>query len=50
MVSPLSLFHLEHRDRLSHGVKVTGVVFRTAMMIIAGVRNLMQMTGDGCTG
>jgi hypothetical protein len=34
---------------LSHGVQVTGVVWRAAMRIVTGVEDLVQRIGDGCT-
>jgi hypothetical protein len=46
----LSLFHLENHVCLSHGVQVAGVAWRAAMRIMAGVEDLVQRTGDGCTG
>jgi hypothetical protein len=47
---PLSLFHLEKRVCLSHGVQVAGAAWRAAMRIVAGVEDLMPMTGDGRIG
>jgi hypothetical protein len=35
---------------LSRGVQVAGAAWRAAMRTVAGVGDLMQMTGDGCTG
>jgi hypothetical protein len=35
---------------LSHGVQVAGVAWRATMRIVAGVGDLVQMTGDGRTG
>jgi hypothetical protein len=35
---------------LSRGVQVAGAAWRAAMRIVAGVADLMQRTGDGCTG
>jgi hypothetical protein len=35
---------------LSHGVQVTGVAWRAAMRIVAGVGDLVQMTEDGHLG
>jgi hypothetical protein len=35
---------------LSHGVQVVGAAWRAAMMIMVGVGDLMQRTGDGHTG
>jgi hypothetical protein len=45
----LSLFHLENHVCLSHGVQVAGVAWRVAMKIVAGVGDLVRMTGDGRT-
>jgi hypothetical protein len=44
------LFCLENRVCLSRGVQVAGAVWRPVMRIVAGVRDLMQRTGDGRTG
>jgi hypothetical protein len=46
----LSLFHLENRVCLSHGVQVAGAAFRAATRIMAGVGNLVHRTGDGRAG
>jgi hypothetical protein len=35
---------------LSRGVQVAGVAWRAAMRIVAGVGDLVQMTGEGRTG
>jgi hypothetical protein len=35
---------------LSHGVQAAGAAWRAATRIMAGVGDLMQRTGDGCTG
>jgi hypothetical protein len=35
---------------LSRGVLVAGAAWRAAMRIVAGVRDLVQRTGDGRTG
>jgi hypothetical protein len=35
---------------LSRGVQVAGVAWRAAIRIMAGVGDLVQRTGDGCTG
>jgi hypothetical protein len=43
----LSLFRLENRVYLSHGVQVVGAVWRVAMRIMAGVGDLVQRTDDG---
>jgi hypothetical protein len=45
----LSLFHLENHIYLSHGVQVAGVAWHAATRIMAGVGDLVQSTGDGCT-
>jgi hypothetical protein len=49
IVLPLSLFHLKNRIYLSHGVQVTGVVWRAAIRIITGVEDMMQRIRDGHT-
>jgi hypothetical protein len=41
MVLPLSLVHVENRVCLSRGVQVTGVAWRAAMKIIAGVGDMV---------
>jgi hypothetical protein len=46
----LYLIHLENRVCLSRGVHATGAAWRAAMRIMAGVRDLVQRTGDGGTG
>jgi hypothetical protein len=46
----LSLFRLENRVCLSHGVQVAGAAWRAAMRTVAGVGDLVQRTGDGRTG
>jgi hypothetical protein len=46
----LSLFCLENRVCLSHGVQVAGAAWHVAMRIVAGVGDLVQRTGDGRTG
>jgi hypothetical protein len=46
----LSLFHLENRGCLSRGVQVAGAACCATMRIMAGVGDLVQRTGDGCTG
>jgi hypothetical protein len=46
----LSLFRLENRVCLSHGVQVVGVAWRVAMRIMAGVGDLVQRTGGSHTG
>jgi hypothetical protein len=35
---------------LSHGVQVAGEAWHAAMRIVVGVGDLVQRTGDGCTG
>jgi hypothetical protein len=35
---------------LSHGVQVAGAAWRAAMMIVAGVGDLVYRTGDGRIG
>jgi hypothetical protein len=46
----LSLFRLENHVCLSRGVQVAGAAWRAATRIVAGVGDLVQMTGDGRTG
>jgi hypothetical protein len=46
----LSLFCLENRVCLYHGVQVAGAAWRAATRIMAGVGDLVQRTGDGRTG
>jgi hypothetical protein len=46
----LCLFHLENRVCLSRGVQVAGAGWHAATRIVAGVGDLLQRTGDGCTG
>jgi hypothetical protein len=46
----LYLVRVENRVCPSHGVQVTGVAWREATRIVAGVGDLVQRTGDGCTG
>jgi hypothetical protein len=46
----LSLFCLENRVYLSHGVQVAGVAWCAVTRIVAGVGDLVQRTGDGRTG
>jgi hypothetical protein len=50
IVLPLSLFRLENRGCLSHGVQVAGAAWRAILRIVVGVGDLMQRTGDGRTG
>jgi hypothetical protein len=49
-VFPLSLFHLENRVCLSHGVQVAGAAWCAAMRTVAVVEDLVQRIGDGRTG
>jgi hypothetical protein len=44
------LYRLENRVCLSHDVQVVCATWLTAMRIMAGVGDLIQRTGDGCTG
>jgi hypothetical protein len=44
------LFRLVIHVCLVHGVQVAGAAWRAAMMIVVGVGDLVQMTGDGRTG
>jgi hypothetical protein len=46
----LYLFSLENRVCLSRGVQVAGAAWRATARIVAGVGDLVQRTGDGCTG
>jgi hypothetical protein len=46
----LSLFHLENRVCLSHGVQVAGAAWCAVMRTVVGVGDLVQMIGDGRTG
>jgi hypothetical protein len=46
----LPLFHLENHVCLSCGVQVAGAAWRAVMRTVAGVGDLVQMTGDGRTG
>jgi hypothetical protein len=41
---------VENHIFLSRGVHVAGVAWRAAMMIVAGVGDLVQRTRDDCTG
>jgi hypothetical protein len=45
----LSLFRLYNRVCLSRGVQVSGAAWRAMSRIMAGVGDLVQRTGDGCT-
>ena len=47
MVLPLSLFRVENRACLSHGVQMIGATWQAATRIMAGVGDLVQRTGDG---
>jgi hypothetical protein len=47
MVLTLSLFRVENRVCLSHGVQVAGAVWRTMTGIMAGVGDLARRTVDG---
>jgi hypothetical protein len=46
----LLLFRLENRVCLSRGVQVAGAAWHAVTRIMAGVRDLVQRTGDGRTG
>jgi hypothetical protein len=46
----LSLFCSENRVFLSRGVQMAGAAWRAATRTVPGVRDLVQRTGDGCTG
>jgi hypothetical protein len=41
------LVHVENRVCLSRGVQVASATWRATMRIMAGVRDLVQMTSDG---
>jgi hypothetical protein len=41
---------LQNRVCLSRDVQVAGAAWHTTMRIVAGVGDLIQRTGDGCTG
>jgi hypothetical protein len=41
---------LENRVCLSRGVQVARAAWHVAMRIVAGVGDLVQRIGDGCTG
>jgi hypothetical protein len=47
VVLSLSLFHVENRVCLSHGVQVAGAAWRVAMRIMAGVGVLVQRIRNG---
>jgi hypothetical protein len=44
------VFRSENRVCLSRGVQVTGAAWQSATRTVAGVRDLVQRTGDGRTG
>jgi hypothetical protein len=46
----LSLFRWENHICLSRDVQVAGAAWHAAMRTMAGVGDLVQRTGDGCTG
>jgi hypothetical protein len=46
----LSLFRLENHICLSRGVQLAGAACRAVTRIVAGIRDLVQRTGDGHTG
>jgi hypothetical protein len=46
----LPLFRLDNRVCLSRGVQVAGAAWHAATRIVAEVGDLVQRTGDGCTG
>jgi hypothetical protein len=50
VVLPLSFVRLENHVCLFCGVQVAGATWRAAIKIVAGVGDLVQMTGDGRTG
>jgi hypothetical protein len=50
VVLHLSLFRLENPVCLSRGVELPGAAWLTAMMIMAGVGDLVQRIGDSRTG
>jgi hypothetical protein len=50
VVSPLSLFRVEIRVCLSHGMEVAGAAWWAVMRIVAGVGDLLQRTRDGRIG
>jgi hypothetical protein len=47
VVLPLSLFRVENRICLSHGVQVIGAAWQAATRIVVGVRALAQRTEEG---
>jgi hypothetical protein len=46
----LYLVRMQNHIYLSHGVQVVGVAWRAEMMIMVGVGDLVQRTGDDRTG
>jgi hypothetical protein len=46
----LPLFCFENRVCLSRGVQAAGAAWCAATRTMAGVGDLVQRTGDGCTG
>jgi hypothetical protein len=46
----LPLLHSENHVCLSHGVQVAGAAWHAATRIVAGVKDLVQRTGDDRTG
>jgi hypothetical protein len=50
VVLPLFFVSLENHICLSRDVQVVGVAWCAAMMIMAGVGDLVQRTTDDCTG
>jgi hypothetical protein len=50
IILPLIFVSLENRVCFSRAVQVAGVAWRVATRIMVGVGELMQRTGDGCTG
>jgi hypothetical protein len=47
---PLSLFRMENRVCLSHGVQVIGTAWQTAVRNVVGVGDLVQRIGDDHIG
>jgi hypothetical protein len=47
VVPPHYPVHVENRVCLSRGVQLIGATWRVATRIMAGVRGLVQSTGDG---
>jgi hypothetical protein len=50
VTASLPLFYLENCVCLSRGVHVVDAAWHAATRIMAGVGELVQRTGDGCTG